>query len=144
MRWSGARVPCTQPHATLVLRAAPSHVRDLVRAADAETEGQARLTTELLAEADEIAVQGARLEDEIGRPPRPFGNAPVEVRRANEATALDFGVGTRVEVRDRFCSSWSRGFEVAATTDRGYILRRVSDRYVLPIEFDAGEVCRAR
>jgi anti-anti-sigma factor len=55
-------------HATLVLTAAPSHVRDLVRAAEAETEAQERLTTELLVETDEIAVQRARLEDEIGRP----------------------------------------------------------------------------
>lgn len=53
------------------------------------------------------------------------------------------GVGTPVEARDRFCGSWSRGFEIAATTERGYILRRLSDRYVLPAEFDADAV-RAR
>lgn len=49
-------------------------------------------------------------------------------------------VGTDVEVRNRFCASWSRGFEVAATTQSGYRLRRQSDRYVLPAEFTASEV----
>jgi hypothetical protein len=67
----------------------------------------------------------------------------MEVTRTNPLTDSDLRVGTQVEVRDRFCSSWSRGFEVAATTDHGYILRRLSDRYVLPTEFDAVEVCRA-
>jgi len=51
-------------------------------------------------------------------------------------------VGTPVEVRNRFCSSWSRGFEVAETTRRGYWLRRQSDCYVLPAEFVATEVRR--
>jgi hypothetical protein len=54
------------------------------------------------------------------------------------------GVGTQVEARDRFCGSWSRGFEIEAATEHGYILRRLSDRYVLPIEFDADAVCRSR
>jgi hypothetical protein len=51
-------------------------------------------------------------------------------------------VGTDVEVRNQFCASWSRGFEVAETTDDGYRLRRQSDRYVLPAEFTANEVRR--
>ena len=51
-------------------------------------------------------------------------------------------VGTPVEVRNRFCSAWSRGFEVAETTRAGYALRRQSDSYVLPAEFDATEVRR--
>ena len=51
-------------------------------------------------------------------------------------------IGTDVEVRNHFCSSWSRGFEVAETTSRGYRLRRQSDRYVLPAEFTANEVRR--
>ncbi len=49
-------------------------------------------------------------------------------------------VGTHVEVRNRFCASWSRGFEVAEATGEGYRLRRQSDRYVLPAEFRANEV----
>jgi len=52
------------------------------------------------------------------------------------------GIGTDVEVRNRFCASWSRGFEVAETTNEGYRLRRQSDRYVLPTEFTANEVRR--
>ncbi len=51
-------------------------------------------------------------------------------------------VGTSVEVRNRFCASWSRGFEVAETTHAGYLVRRQSDRYVLPAEFVATEVRR--
>ena len=51
-------------------------------------------------------------------------------------------VGTPVEVRNNFCSSWSRGFEVAETTTRGYRLRRQSDCYVLPAEFVTSEVRR--
>jgi hypothetical protein len=51
-------------------------------------------------------------------------------------------VGTRVEVRNKFCAAWSRGFEVAETTTGGYWLRRQSDSYVLPAEFVATEVRR--
>jgi hypothetical protein len=49
-------------------------------------------------------------------------------------------VGTGVEVLNSFCAAWSGGFEVAETTSRGYLVRRVSDRYVLPVEFVAEEV----
>jgi hypothetical protein len=51
-------------------------------------------------------------------------------------------VGTAVEVRNNFCAAWSRGFEVAETTTRGYRLRRQSDHYVLPTEFGSSEVRR--
>ncbi len=51
-------------------------------------------------------------------------------------------IGTDVEVRNHFCASWSRGFEVAETTSHGYRLRRQSDRYVLPAEFTPNEVRR--
>lgn len=53
--------------ATLVLMAAPDHVRELLRTSDAQTEVQKRLAVELLVETDEIAVQRVRLEDELGR-----------------------------------------------------------------------------
>ncbi len=49
-------------------------------------------------------------------------------------------VGTDVEVLNSFCAAWSSGFEVAEATARGYLVRRVSDRYVLPVEFVAHEV----
>jgi hypothetical protein len=51
-------------------------------------------------------------------------------------------VGTPVEVRNRFCSAWSGGFEVAEATREGYWLRRQSDSYVLPNEFEPTEVRR--
>ena len=44
-------------------------------------------------------------------------------------------VGTSVEVRGHFSGEWSGGFEVAATTRDGYRVRRLSDRYLLPVEF---------
>jgi hypothetical protein len=44
-------------------------------------------------------------------------------------------VGTAVEVRGSFRGEWSRGFEVAEATRDGYWVRRLSDRYVLPVEF---------
>jgi hypothetical protein len=49
-------------------------------------------------------------------------------------TALQ--VGTRVEVRDRFCADWNSGFEIAAATPDSYRVRRLSDAWVLPVEFD--------
>lgn len=49
-------------------------------------------------------------------------------------------VGERVEVRRRFDSQWSRGFEVVEVTATGYRLRRTSDNEVLPIEFPPDDV----
>jgi hypothetical protein len=48
-------------------------------------------------------------------------------------------LGTPVEVRCRFDGLWAAGFELAEATSRGYRLRRVSDGYVLPREFDVRE-----
>ena len=52
--------------------------------------------------------------------------------------------GTRVEVRGRFRGNWARGFEVADTTTEGYVVRRTSDRCVLPARFDVNDVRSAR
>jgi hypothetical protein len=49
----------------------------------------------------------------------------------------ELSVGTPVEVRDRFRAEWSSGFEIAAATPDAYQIRRISDAYVLPVEFDA-------
>jgi hypothetical protein len=56
-----------------------------------------------------------------------------------------FTPGTRIEVRSRFDSRWSRGFEVAEQLEPGlaeprYLVRRRSDGAVLPAEFAAEEV----
>jgi hypothetical protein len=59
---------------------------------------------------------------------------------AEPVNQTPLSVGTDVEVRNRFCASWSRGFEVAETTGAGYRLRRQSDHYVLPAEFRVNEV----
>jgi hypothetical protein len=41
-------------------------------------------------------------------------------------------VGAAVEVRNRFVGTWSHGFEVADHIEEGFLIRRVSDRAVLP------------
>jgi hypothetical protein len=51
-----------------------------------------------------------------------------------------FSLGTAIEVRDHFCALWCSGFEIAGSTDRGYLVRRIADRYVLPLPFAAHEV----
>jgi hypothetical protein len=48
--------------------------------------------------------------------------------------------GTRVEVRNRFDSAWSHGFEVARVDRDGYRLRRLSDRAELPVVFRPDDV----
>lgn len=48
--------------------------------------------------------------------------------------------GTKVEVRSRYEPMWASGFEVADVNERGYRVRRLSDRAELPTEFDAEEV----
>ena len=45
-----------------------------------------------------------------------------------------------MEVRNRFCASWSGDFEVAERAGNGYRVRRRSDGYVLPTVFGPGEV----
>jgi hypothetical protein len=52
--------------------------------------------------------------------------------------------GTPVEVRNRFCASWSDDFEIAERAGNGYRVKRRSDGYVLPTVFGPGEVRPAR
>jgi hypothetical protein len=53
-------------------------------------------------------------------------------------------VGTQVEVRSRFDSSWTKGFEIADVLDDGYRVRRQHDGSVLPSVFGVDEVRRER
>lgn len=48
--------------------------------------------------------------------------------------------GTPVAVYNRSLSSWTSGFQVATRNNRGYRLRRVSDRALLPGEFTEGDL----
>ena len=84
-----------------------------------------------------------RFPDQTTRPDLAVGT-PVEVRvsaeRAMELLLDDsprqvLAVGTSVEVHGHFSGEWSGGFEVAATTRDGYRVRRLSDRYLLPVAF---------
>jgi hypothetical protein len=51
-----------------------------------------------------------------------------------------FSIGTRVDVRSRFETSWNGGFRVVEQTVDGVRLERESDHYVLPIWFCADDV----
>ena len=46
------------------------------------------------------------------------------------ASAL--AVGSSVDVKNRYIGTWSTGFEVAALVEDGYLIRRLSDRSILP------------
>ncbi|TML90538.1 MAG: hypothetical protein E6G06_12135 [Actinobacteria bacterium] len=49
--------------------------------------------------------------------------------------------GMRVQVRRRFDGGWASGFQIcAAQPHGGYLVRRLSDRAVLPITFAEAEV----
>ena len=61
---------------------------------------------------------------------------------ARPTPRASFAFGTKVEVRDRYRQSWTHGFTVASTTERGYLLRRDSDQFLLPSGFDAVDVRR--
>ena len=63
-------------------------------------------------------------------------------QRANPSRSAVLTAGTRVEVRTRYQGSWTDGFEIFRTTDAGYVLRRESDGYVLPIVFIGDDVRR--
>jgi hypothetical protein len=43
--------------------------------------------------------------------------------------------GVRVEIRNRFDGAWSSGFQLLAAHPDGYLVRRLSDRSVLPVAF---------
>ena len=65
-------------------------------------------------------------------------------RLSDHSPRPDLAPGTSVEVRGHFCGEWSGGFEVAETTHDGYWVRRLSDRYLLPVEFSGSDVRRVR
>lgn len=48
--------------------------------------------------------------------------------------------GTKVEVRSRYEPRWASGFEVTDVNERGYRIRRLSDRAELPTDFGDEEV----
>lgn len=78
----------------------------------------------------------------------PSTERPVEPERQDPPAVDETGreaerlaPGTKVEVRSRLeARKWSRGFEVAQVTERGYRLRRLSDGAVVPVELGEDEV----
>jgi len=49
-----------------------------------------------------------------------------------------------VDVRNRYQGTWTRGFEVAESTEAGYRIRRLSDGSVLDELFSRDDVRRQR
>ena len=57
------------------------------------------------------------------------------------ATSADFvAIGTRVEVRNLYLQTWSRGFQVAGILSDAYLIRRLSDGSILPRSFTAEDI----
>jgi hypothetical protein len=53
---------------------------------------------------------------------------------------IALAVGTAVDVKNRFVGSWSSGFEIAGHVEDGYLIRRLSDRSILPDALSLDEV----
>jgi hypothetical protein len=53
-----------------------------------------------------------------------------------------FATGTSVSVRNTL-GSWAGGFEVVSVTPAGYLLRRLSDGWLLPTPISAQEIRQA-
>jgi hypothetical protein len=71
-----------------------------------------------------------------GPPSRPMGS---DGRSPHVEASLPSGI--RVQVRRRFDGGWASGFQIcAAQPHGGYLVRRLSDRAVLPITFAEAEV----
>ena len=49
--------------------------------------------------------------------------------------AETLSTGDKIEVRRKFDAQWAKGFEVAEATERGFLVRRLSDGEILPVEF---------
>jgi len=48
--------------------------------------------------------------------------------------------GVRVQLRNRLDGAWASGFQIFATQSDGYLVRRLSDRSVLPLIFAETDV----
>ncbi|HZT64737.1 MAG TPA: hypothetical protein VFA11_03005 [Acidimicrobiales bacterium] len=56
----------------------------------------------------------------------------LEVAQVDGLANAPIAEGTRVQVRNQFEGSWSRGFEIYSLEVGGYRVRRLSDGAVLP------------
>jgi len=99
-----------------------SETLDLKRAFDADGEVALR---------NSVVGARARLGDMI---------EPVDSGIERRLSPRQLDVGAAVEVRDRFVGMWCRGFEVADQVDGGYVIRRVSDKEMLPEVITPDEV----
>jgi hypothetical protein len=100
-----------------------SETLDLKRAYEADGEVALR---------NSVVGARARLGDEVNEQ----AESSIEIRRP----LWQLDVGAAVEVRNRFVGMWCHGFEVADQVDGGYVIRRVSDRAMLPEVITQDEV----
>jgi hypothetical protein len=49
-------------------------------------------------------------------------------------------IGARVQVHNTYLETWSRGFQVAGIINDAYLVRRVSDGFILPRSFGPGDI----
>ena len=61
-----------------------------------------------------------------------FDMSASEALAAFSVGPSSFPVGTSVDVKNRFIGTWSHGFEIAGLVEAGYMIRRLSDRSILP------------
>jgi diguanylate cyclase (GGDEF)-like protein len=110
--------------------------------------GDVAATTSSLVQRADRAMYAAKTlgrgQIAVCRDDQPMGAHARRPTRGARSDELDMPVSTLVEVRERFRGGWSSGFDVATTTEGGYRLRRISDNHVLPGEFAAEIVRRAR
>jgi len=57
-----------------------------------------------------------------------------------QSLAMSLRAGMPVQVVNRFTGSWTGGFKVVNLNACGCRVRRVSDRAVIPVDFDLREV----
>lgn len=78
----------------------------------------------------------------VGRETAPSA-AGMHLHRSAPASE-SLAVGDPVEVQTRSHDTWSRGFVVERREPEGYLVRRTSDHFVLPLTFDPAELRPAR
>jgi hypothetical protein len=63
-----------------------------------------------------------------------------DTNTATVALADKVTIGSRVEVRNLYLQTWSRGFQVAAIINDAFLIRRLSDGCILPRSFGPSDI----
>jgi hypothetical protein len=68
------------------------------------------------------------------------GQVMINKTALEDSVAADVTIGTPVEVRNLCLETWSRGFRVAGIINDAYLVRRISDGWVLPRSFGPDDI----